>query len=183
MANYCNIKNNKKIPIYEIQDLIVSDLKAKFNLEVETSTEVLENGENYLEFKVKDLIFPFWFKRDNIEGYDVPSTAFDRHNQKSKEHERYIDSDLIYHSYFIYAMLYDYFKNVMAKFLEVPIDTANGDVEAFSHCPEKYDSGDNWLNYWKDILKKRNNFLNISIKNLEKYREVAKNLYPELFAK
>lgn len=180
MANYCNLRTETDVDKKKILTSLVNELKNKYNLESKYSIEPTSKAsspEFFINFKIKGLIFPFWISPKNIEFYDVPATAFERHNNDNKKNEYvaqyYNQVDFKYPRIFIYALIYDYIKQFLATQLNVEVDSdGSGPFIPFSEKKEKYNNATNWFKYWEKLF---------SSTEIKKYSKREKSFFPEFY--
>lgn len=178
MANYCNLRTNQEFDKTKILDILVNQLSSKYKLNATYSIEEVPNSttkEYYIDFKIKELTLPFWMSSKKIEFYDVPETAFDRHNSKEKNEyvKNFYNSDFIYPRCFIYALLYDYIKQFLASQLNTEVDSDGaGTFKPFESNSEKYDNAQNWFKYWENKLPKS---------KLNKFSKIEQKFFPEFY--
>lgn len=180
MANYCNLRTKTHFEKKEVLNNLINHLKSKYNIDAKYTIEPTSNEsdpEYFVNFKIKGLVLPFWISPKNIEFYDVPSTAFERHNRENKQNEYikqyYNNFDFQYPKFFLYALFYNYIKYFLAVDLNAELDSDGaGIITPFAENKERFDNAKNWFKYWEKHL---------SSSKINKYLKREKVFFPEMF--
>lgn len=178
--NYSSIKNKQNLTPNEIINLINQDLKEKWNLSVKGEYDA-ESGSYELE--INSLLFTFFNTQDNnIDFYDGPSAALERHNQNHPYFkDSYLNSLYKPDSSTAFFFLYEYIKHLLAYKLKSKICSESGEVYQSLKAEKRFNSFNDWMDHC-EIWRKNQDEKFYKKSNVSKEEVIFKELnhFPQL---